>query len=83
MNRTNLRKTFSTTTFAGGTIMTANALAQAQGGNGQGYGMMGGNGSNWMGSYGAGMVGYGGWLPILLVIVIVGLVVWVVTKKKK
>lgn len=83
MNRTTLQKTFSTAAFAGGTIMTADALAQAQGGSGPGSGMMGGGGNNWMGSFGAGMGGYGGWLPILLVIVVAGLVAWVVTQKKK
>ena len=83
MNRTNLRNTFSTAALIGGTIMTTNVLAQAQGGSGPGSGMMGGSGSNWMGSYGAGMGGYGGWWPILLVLVIAGLVVWVVTQKRK
>lgn len=34
-------------------------------------------GSGWMGGYG------GGWLPILLVIVIIGLVVWVISQKRK
>lgn len=40
-------------------------------------GMMGGNGYGWMGGYG------GIWLPILLVIVIVVLVAWIITQKKK
>ena len=47
----------------------------------QGGGMM--NGSGWMGAYG-GMGGYGGILvPILLVVVVAGFVVWVVKQKGK
>ena len=43
--------------------------------------MNGGNGGMWNGGW---MGGYGGyWVPILLVIVIVGLVVWVVQRKGK
>ena len=40
-------------------------------------------GGSWMNGYGA-MGGYGGiWVPTLLVIVVVGLVAWVVTQKRK
>jgi uncharacterized membrane protein len=54
-------------------------LALAQDGT-----MMGGDGwRGWMGGYG-GMNSYGGILvPILLVVVIAGLVVWVVKQKSK
>jgi len=58
----------------------ATGVAFAQNGN-----MMngGGWGSGWMSGYG-GMGGYGGILvPILLVAVVVGLVVWVVKQKGK
>jgi uncharacterized membrane protein len=46
--------------------------------------MNGGTGSGgWMNGYGA-MGGYGGiWVPTLLVIAVVGLVVWIVTQKRK
>ena len=83
MNRMSFRKTLSAATLLGGAIMAVNALAQMQGGNGQGYGMMHGNGANWMGGYGGAMDGYGGWVPVLLVIVVAGLVVWIVKQKKK
>jgi hypothetical protein len=40
-------------------------------------------GGGWMGGYG-GMAGYGGiWGPVLLVVVVVGLVAWIVTQKRK
>lgn len=43
--------------------------------------MNGGNGGMWNGGW---MGGYGGyWVPILLVIVVVGLVLWVVKQKGK
>lgn len=43
----------------------------------------GAGGGGWMNGYGA-MGGYGGpWVPTLLVIVVVGLVAWVVTQKRK
>ncbi len=63
----------------GGMLSAASAWAQpAQGGygpgNGMGPGMMGGG---WMGGYG------GFWLPVLLLVVVVGFVVWVVSQKKK
>ena len=51
---------------------TGDALAQA--GNMMGGGM---GGYGWMGGYG------GIWLPILLVIVVVGLVAWVVKQNGK
>ena len=63
---------------------------RAQGGYGPGmmYGQgqgQGGFGSSMMGGYGAGwMGGYGGiWLPILLILVVAGLVVWVVKQKSR
>jgi len=43
-------------------------------------GMM--NGSGWMGGYG-GMGGYGILVPILLVVVVVGLVMWFIKQKGK
>ncbi len=46
----------------------------------QNGGMM--NGGGWMGGYG-GMGGYGILVPILLVIVVVGLVMWFVKQKGK
>jgi uncharacterized membrane protein len=88
MKRMNLRKNLNAAALIGGTIVAASALADTQQGGsgyGMGSGMMGGNESGWMGSYGWGsMGGYGGiWLPILLVAVIVGLVVWIIAKKRK
>jgi hypothetical protein len=86
MKRMNLRKTLSAAALIGAMIVTTTALAQpSQGGNGPGYGMMGGNGPGWMDGYGfGGMGGYGGiWGPILLVIVIAGLVAWVVSQNRK
>lgn len=85
MKRTDLRKTLSTAALIGGTIVTAGALAQSQGGN-AGTGMMGGNGGGWMGGYGSSwMGGYGGamWVPLLLVIVVAGIVAWLVSQKNK
>ncbi len=65
----------------GGTVpLLSSGIALAQDG-----GMMngGGWGGSWMGGNG-GMGGYGGILvPILLIIVIAGLVVWVVKQKGK
>lgn len=89
MKRTDLRKTLSTAALMGGMIVTAGALAQSQGGNaghgmmrGNGTGMMGGYGSNWMGGWMGG--GYGGtWLLVLLVMVVAGLVAWIVAQKRK
>jgi hypothetical protein len=85
-----LRNILGAASLIGATIVTTAALAQpGQGGNGPGYGMgpgmMGGNGPGWMGGYGSGwMGGYGGmWLPILVVIVVAGLVVWIVKQKGK
>lgn len=76
MKRMNLRITLIAALLMGGPILAANALAQAQGGRGSD--MMGGHGAGWMGS------GYGGVLiPVLLVVVIVGLVIWIVVQKKK
>ncbi len=52
----------------------------------QNGGMMngGGWGSGWMGGYGGMMGGYGGILvPLLLVIVVAGLVMWFVKQKGK
>ncbi|MGA9992038.1 MAG: hypothetical protein WBP86_06860 [Thiobacillaceae bacterium] len=90
MKRMNLRKNLNAAALIGGTIVAASALADTQQGGsgygmGSGSGMMGGNGSGWMGGFGSGsMGGYGGiWLPILLVAVIAGLVVWIIAKKKK
>ncbi|MEO8804353.1 MAG: hypothetical protein ABI304_12170 [Rudaea sp.] len=78
MKRRNLRNTLSAALFMGGPILAANALAQAQGGHGSGSDMMGGHGGGWMGG------GYGGILiPVLLIVVIAGLVVWFVARKKK
>jgi hypothetical protein len=50
----------------------ASGAALAQGGGMMDSGMWGGG---WMGGYG------GAWVPILLVAVVVGLVVWVVKRK--
>jgi len=63
---------------AGMVLLFANSVALAQSGH-----MM--NGGSWGGSWmGGGMGGYGGaWLPILVIVVLVALVVWVVTKNKK
>jgi len=86
MKRMNLRKNLSAAALIGATIVTTTALAQpSQGGNGPGYGMMGGNGPGWMDGYGfGGMGGYGGmWLPILVVIAVAGLVAWIVSQKRK
>jgi len=78
MTHTNLRKTLSAAALTGGTIVAASASAQpSQGGYGMGPGMMDGYGFGWMGGYG------GIWVPILLVVVVAGLVVWVVTQKKR
>ncbi|MEO7254438.1 MAG: hypothetical protein ABIZ64_09400 [Casimicrobium sp.] len=78
MKHTHFPKTFGAAILAGGSIAASDALAQSQGGYGMGPGMMEGYGSNWMGG------GYGGiWLVILLVLVIVGLVVWIIAKKRK
>ena len=74
----NLRNTLNAAALMGGPILTTNVLAQAQGGHGAGSDMMGGHGAGWMGG------GYGGILvPVLLIVVIAGLVVWIVTKKRK
>ena len=86
MKRINFRKTLSAAALMGGAIVTTNALAQSQGGYGQGSGMMGGNGGGWMGGDGSSwMGGYGGGilLPLLLVIVVAGLVAWAVAQKRK
>lgn len=59
-----------------GTASVLNSsVSLAQSGN-----MMGGSGMwgyGWMGGYGS------SWLPILLVIVIVGLVIWVISQNRK
>ena len=55
--------------------LLAPGVSFAQTGNMMGGGGMGGFG--WMGGYG------GIWVPILLVVVVVGLVVWVVKQKGK
>ena len=58
----------------GAASLLTSGVSLAQSGN-----MM--NGGNWGGSW---MDGYGGiWMPILLVIVVVGLVVFVVQRKGK
>jgi hypothetical protein len=51
--------------------------SQGQGPGGYGPGMMGGYGVGWMGGYG------GIWIPILLLLAVVGLVVWVVKLKAR
>jgi len=67
--------------MAVGTVaLLATGVSFAQNGN-----MMNGGtgGGGWMNGYG-GMGGYGGiWVPTLLVILVVGLVAWVVTQKRK
>jgi hypothetical protein len=67
----------------GTVILLATGVSSAQNGNM----MSGGGGGGWMGGDGGGWMsgsGYGGiWVPILLVIVIVGLVGWIVTQKRK
>lgn len=77
MKRIRLRKTLNAAALAGGTIVSASALAEPQGSYDPGSGMMGGYGSNWMGGYG------GMWLPILVVIVVAALVAWAVSQNKK
>ena len=59
----------------GAVPLLAPAVSFAQTGNMMGGGGMGGFG--WMGGYG------GIWVPILLVIVVVGVVAWVVKQKGK
>lgn len=81
MKGINLGKTLSAAVWIGGPIIAASALADTQP-SGSGYrmgsGMMDGYyGFGWMGGYG------GIWLPILLVIVLVGVVAWVVAPKRK
>jgi hypothetical protein len=88
MKRMNLRSTLGAAILIGGAVIGASALAdpeQGAYGYGMGPGMMGGNGPGWMGGYGSGwMGGYGGiWLPLLVVIVVAGLVVWIVKQKGK
>ena len=67
--------------MAVGTVtLLATGVSLAQNGN-----MMNGGtwGDGWMGGSG-GMGGYGGiWVPTLLVIVVIGLVAWVGTQKRK
>ena len=78
MKRVSIRNPLSAALLIGGSILAANALAQAQGGRGSGSDMMGGHGAGRMGG------GYGGVLiPVLLVVVIVGLVIWIIAQKKK
>jgi hypothetical protein len=61
----------------GTATLLATGVSFAQNGNM----MNGGNGGMWGGGW---MGGYGGtWVPILLVIVVIGLVVWVVQRKGK
>jgi hypothetical protein len=55
-------------------LLLATGVSLAQSGNMMNGGMWG---TGWMGGYG------GIWVPILLVIVVVGLVVWVVQRKGK
>ena len=66
-------KTLLSTAVGTGSMLTT-GVSLAQSGN-----MMNGGtwGFDWMGGYG------GIWMPILLVIVVVGLVVWVVKQKGK
>ena len=61
-------------TAVGVVSMLSTGVSLAQGGN-----MMDGGtwGAGWMGGYG------GVWMPILLVIVVVGLVAWVIKQKGK
>lgn len=72
------RKTLSAAILTGSTMVGASALADTpQGTYSMGSGMMDGYGFSGMGGYG------GAWVPILLVIVVVGLVAWIVTQRKK
>jgi len=66
-------KTLLATAVGTGSMLTT-GVSLAQSGN-----MMNGNtwGFGWMGGYG------GVWMPILLVVVVVGLVLWVVSQKGK
>jgi len=73
MKRINLEKTLSTVLGIAGPLAAASALSQPQGS----YGMMHDYGGSWMGGYG------GGWVLILLVAVIAGLVGWIVGHKSK
>ncbi len=84
MKRISCSRFASIAASLGGMLSAASAWAQpAQGGygpgNGMGSGMMSGGwmGSGWMGGYG------GFWLPVLLLVVVVGFVAWVVSQKKK
>jgi len=59
------------TSVIAATALWASGAALAQNGN-----MMGGSwGSGWMGGYG------GLWMPVLLLIAVIGLAVWVVKRK--
>jgi uncharacterized membrane protein len=61
--------------MAVGTVpLLATGVSLAQNGNMMNGGMWG---TGWMGGYG------GTWVPILLVIVVVGVVVWVIKQKGK
>lgn len=55
--------------------LLATASTMAQDGNMMNGGGMGGSG--WMGGYG----GY--WVPVLVLVIIVGLAVWVISQQKK
>ena len=67
-----MKTLFASAVGTGSMLTTGVSLAQS--GN-----MMDGNmgGFGWMGGYG------GAWMPILVVIVVAGLVVWVVSQKNK
>jgi hypothetical protein len=58
----------------GTVLLLATGVSLAQSGNMMNGGMWG---TGWMGGYG------GIWVPTLLVIVVVGLVAWIVTQKRK
>nr|MDP2190396.1 hypothetical protein [Rhodoferax sp.] len=59
-------------TVVGTVFLLATSVSLAQTGNMMNDGMWG---SGWMGGYG------GIWMPLLLVIVVVGLVAWIVKRK--
>ena len=77
--KTLLALAFGTVILLAAGVSSAQNGNMMRGGGGGGGGWMGGDGGGWMSGS-----GYGGiWVPILLVIVIVGLVAWIVTQKRR
>lgn len=74
MNRMNLRKHWSAAVLIAAAMMSASAVADTREG---GYGMMDGYDTGWMGGH------CGGWVLILLIAVVSGLVGWLIAKNRK